>query len=162
MQKPHPSSCTMRRAPHISLSIQWLWVAVSLRRMEPSDFTILSSKAPPPNFDSSVVCEVLRVTVHHAKFLHGDSKVHSLSSHRLFRWVSGVPLHPAAHTGPSLVRCVLRLQYEIRMLQAMNAAKPWQRDFEWVCLFSKFLYYRTGHVCLKKEALVKLWCESTQ
>ena len=31
-------------------------------------------KGPPPNFDSSVVCEVLRVTAHHAIFLRGDSK----------------------------------------------------------------------------------------
>ena len=41
------------------------------------------SKDPPPNFDSSVVCEVLRVTTHRAKFLDGDSKVHGLSSRKL-------------------------------------------------------------------------------
>ena len=40
---------------------------------------------PIPNFDSSVVCEVLRITAHHAKFLRGDLKVHSLSSCRCFR-----------------------------------------------------------------------------
>ena len=33
------------------------------------------SKGPSSNFDSFVVCEVLSVTVHHAKFLRGDSKV---------------------------------------------------------------------------------------
>ena len=33
---------------------------------------------------SSVVCEILDVIAHHAKFLRGDSKVHSLSSRRLF------------------------------------------------------------------------------
>ena len=80
------------------------------------------SKGPPPNFDSCVVYEVLRVTTHHAKFLRGDSKVHSLSSRRLFRWFQA-PLHPAAHTGRSLVRSVLRLQYEICILQATNAGK---------------------------------------
>ena len=47
------------------------------------------SKGQPHNFDSYVVCEVLHVIAHHAKFLCGDSKVHSLSSCRLFRWVSG-------------------------------------------------------------------------
>ena len=29
---------------------------------------------PPPNFDSSMVCDVLRVTAHYAKFLLGDSE----------------------------------------------------------------------------------------
>ena len=35
------------------------------------------SKGPPPNFDSSVVCEVLHVTTHHVRLVHDDLKVHS-------------------------------------------------------------------------------------
>ena len=125
------------------------------------------SKGPPPNFDSSVVCEVLRVTTHHAKFLDGDSKVHSLSSHRLFWWVSGVPLHLVAkfaHTSRSLIHSVLRLQHKISVLQATNAVKQWQRDFRLVCFVAGYslLYCHAGLVCLKKEARVKLQCESIQ
>ena len=32
------------------------------------------SKGPRSNFDISVVCDVLHVTTHHAKFLHGGSQ----------------------------------------------------------------------------------------
>ena len=84
----------------------------------------IPKQGPNPNFDSSVVCEVLRVTAHHAKFLRGDSKVHSLSVDCFNEFQA--PLHPAAmfaHTGRNLVRSVLRLQYEIRVLQAKGRCK---------------------------------------
>ena len=32
------------RAPHYSLSVQWLWFTVSLRKMEPSDFMSILAK----------------------------------------------------------------------------------------------------------------------
>ena len=43
-------------------------------------------------------------------------------------------------------------------------ANPWQRDFELVCSLAgySFFYRRAGFVRLKKEARVKLRCESIQ
>ena len=77
------------------------------------------------------------------------------------------PLHPAArfaHTGRSLVCSVFRMQYKIRVLQATNAAKRWQRDFGLVHFLAgySFLYCRAGLVSLKKEARAKLRRESIQ
>ena len=77
------------------------------------------------------------------------------------------PLHPAAwfaHTGRTLVRSVLRLQYESRILQATNTAKPWQRDFELVRFLVgySFFYCCAGLICLKNEARAKLQRESIQ
>lgn len=43
-------------------------------------YRTVPGRHPSLNFDSFVVFEVLRVTVHHAKFLHSDMKVGPLSS----------------------------------------------------------------------------------
>ena len=124
------------------------------------------SKGPPPNFDSYVVCEVLHVTAHHAKFLCGDLKVHSLTKCDGFDEFQA-PLHPAArfaHTGCCLVCSILCLQYEIHVLQATKTAKQWQRSFGLVCFLAgySFLYCPAGLLCLEKEAQAKLQCESIQ
>ena len=57
-----------------------------------------------------------------------------------------------------LVRSVLCLLYEICVLQATNAAKPWQRDFELVRFLAgySFLHCRAGLIWLKNEARAKL------
>ena len=71
--------------PLLRLSMDKYWkVSLYIYRIVPCKRTP-PSNGPHPNFDSSVVCEVLRVTAHHAKLLRGDSKLHSLSSSRLFR-----------------------------------------------------------------------------
>ena len=62
-------------------------------------------------------------------------------------------LQQGLHACRSLVRSVLRLQYEIRVLQATNAAKPWERDFRLVCFLAgySFLYCWGGLVWLKTK-----------
>ena len=67
----------IRGAPYVCILV---YVCTILSRATP-----IPEQGPTPNFDSSVVYEVVRVIAHHAKFLHGHSKVHSLSSRRLFR-----------------------------------------------------------------------------
>ena len=116
-------------------------------------------RAYPPIL--TVLWFVSRVTAHHSKFLHGDSKVHRLRD--CFDEFQA-PLHPAAHTGHSLVHSILRLQYEIRILQVISTVKPWQRDFVLVSFLAgySFLYCNTGLVHLKKEARAKLRYESIQ
>ena len=125
----------------------------------------IPEQGPTPNFDSSVVCEVLCVTGHHAKFLRGDSKLHSLSSRRLFRWVSGATTSGSKvckqYKNCSTVACSTKFAY---CKQWLNTAKPWQRDFGLVCFLAGyiFLYCHTGLVCLRKEAQAKVWHESLQ
>ena len=93
--------------------------------------TVLSSASTHPraNFDSSVVCEVLRVTAHHEKFLRSDSKLHSVSSSRLFRWrhyIRQQGLHTqVVASSTAFFTCSTKFH----VLQATNTAKPWQRDF---------------------------------
>ena len=90
--------------------------------------TVLSSASTHPraNFDSSVVCEVLRVTAHHEK---KNSKLHSVSSSRLFRWrhyIRQQGLHtPVIASSAAFFTCSTKFH----VLQATNAAKPWKWDF---------------------------------
>ena len=140
-------------------------------------FTVLSRASAHPRASphSSILTalwffKVLRVTTHYAKFLRGDSNADSSelwtfeSPRKNFAHVDELqaPLYPAvrfAHTGRNFVRNVLRLQYEICVLQATKAVKPWQRDFGLARFLAgySFLYYRAGLVCLKNEARAKLY-----
>ena len=65
--------------------------------------------------------------------------------------VSHIPVH-------SLVRSVLCLQYEIRVLQTTNASEGWQRGYESVRFLARysFLCRQAG----LDEAWAKWWCRS--
>ena len=122
------------------------------------DTRLSRASAHPSIFMVLWVFKLLRVTAHHAwwsrkpdtfhaapiPFSMGtlkaisaaDSKVHRAHVHCSSEHSDEfqVPLHSAgrfAHTGCSLVRSVLRLQYEIRVQQATDAANPGNETSGW-------------------------------
>ena len=93
--------------------------------------------------------KVLHVTVHHAKFLRGDSKVHSLSSHScnhsdMFQAPIYTHYTPTIHPAARLVHTT-----------SDEPAMRWQRDFELVRFLVGYsiLYCRAGIVRLKRMKL---------
>ena len=79
---------------------------------------------PPPQFDSFVVFQVLRIKIsHHAKFLHRESKV----GQTYVGVVILICFRRHGNLQQSVGFCFLRSsQQEICILQATNAAETWQ------------------------------------
>ena len=73
-------------------------------------------------------------------------------------------LHSAAGFAHTRRTLILNLQYEIRFLQATNAAKPWQPDFGLFHFLAEdsFLYCHAGLIFLNNKVWAKLRCKSIQ
>ena len=128
-------------------------------------------KHPPLDFDSSVVFQGPLCN-------HSPSKISVWWLEKFTVWAHidcsynhsnefQVPLQLAArfaHTSHSFIFSILRLQNKICVLQATNAAKPWQWDFGLVCFLAGYslLYCWAGLIWLKNEAWVKLQRGSIQ
>ena len=125
------------------------------------------SKGPLPNFDSSVVCEVLHVTTHHANSCVVTQKLTVWAHVDCFDEFQ-VLLHPAARVPTPVIAssavffaCSTKFAYCKRQMLWSR----WQRDCSRLACFLagySFLYCHAGLVCLKKEAWVKLRRKSIQ
>ena len=94
-------------------------------------------QGPTPNFDSSVVCEVLRVTAHHPKFSHGEFELtQTVSMSFRCHYIQQQGLHtPVVASSVAFFTCSTKFAYSKwqTLWSPVNQVGPFSSSFLYFC-----------------------------